>query len=191
MPGTDEFGGYSKHGFSGFKSISDALGIDLEAKVEDLRLELTAREEGRSCKAKVKTYQKFKGLVSSNKENFEPNHLHELDLALYSAKSRIQRDIQAQKRGSAEPRAEKISEDQRELQAEPAGHKEPEASTCKETAENDEAAEFAWLVEDEEVQEKKPAAEPVPESGKQLQCGESIGPTELDLAIDEIRKTYR
>lgn len=70
MPGTDEFGGYSKHGFSGFESITDALGINLDAKVEDLRLELSAQENGKFCKGTVKTYQKFKNLVSSNKENF-------------------------------------------------------------------------------------------------------------------------
>ena len=38
-PRTDEFGGYSKHGFNQLDSIANMIGIDLDQKVEELDLE--------------------------------------------------------------------------------------------------------------------------------------------------------
>ena len=74
LPSIDEFGGYSKPGFSGFESITEALGINIDAKVRDLRLELESSScrNGKTCKAHIKKYQKLESLVRSNKENYGP-----------------------------------------------------------------------------------------------------------------------
>ena len=87
LASTDEFGGYSKLGFSELDCISASIGIDLNAKLRELHLELeievedledeyeaekqvsigAARSSGRKRRAKEnakrKTYQNFKGLV--------------------------------------------------------------------------------------------------------------------------------
>ena len=97
LPSTDEFGGYSKHGYTGLDSISAALGIDIDSKIRELHLDLgrvSGEEKGRgrsssekahgskeerrqsmSAKKKRKSYQKFKTLVMKNKENIEPQRM--------------------------------------------------------------------------------------------------------------------
>ena len=63
--------------------------------MHDLRLELESEAygNGKTCKAYIKTYQKFESLVRSNKENFEPDQMTELDQVLASTKSRIHKDM--------------------------------------------------------------------------------------------------
>ena len=59
LPSTDEFGGYSKHGFSGLDSISAALGIDIDSKIRELHLDLgrvsgEREKRGRSSSEKAR-----------------------------------------------------------------------------------------------------------------------------------------